>query len=331
MATVYLAERIDGEFRQQVALKIVWPGANDEEITRRFKQERQILASLDHPNIARLLDGGTTEKGWPYLVMEYIAGQPITRYCRDRKLPLAERLRLFQSVCAAVAYAHRNLVIHRDIKPSNILVTEDGTVKLPKLLDFGIAKLLAPESSEQQTITGLRPMTPEYASPEQLREETITTATDVYSLGVLLYELLAGAHPFDLKNLPLHELIRIVCEEDPPPPSTRAPQLRGDLDNVVLKALNKEPRQRYQTVEQFSDDISRYLDGKTVIARPATLFYRTGKFARRNKTAVAVTATVILLLLVALFITLRQNRQQRYQLYAADMRQAGQDWAEGNL
>ncbi len=331
MATVYLAERMDGEFRQQVALKIVWPGANDEEITRRFKQERQILASLDHPNIARLLDGGTTEKGWPYLVMEYIAGQPITRYCRDRKLPLAERLRLFQSVCAAVAYAHRNLVIHRDIKPSNILVTEDGTVKLPKLLDFGIAKLLAPESSEQQTITGLRPMTPEYASPEQLREETITTATDVYSLGVLLYELLAGAHPFDLKNLPLHELIRIVCEEDPPPPSTRAPQLRGDLDNVVLKALNKEPRQRYQTVEQFSDDISRYLDGKTVIARPATLFYRTGKFARRNKTAVAVTATVILLLLVALFITLRQNRQQRYQLYAADMRQAGQDWAEGNL
>lgn len=340
MATVYLAERMDGEFRQQVALKIVWPGANAEEITRRFKQERQILASLDHPNIARLLDGGTTEKGWPYLVMEYIAGQPITRYCRDRKLPLAERLRLFQSVCAAVAYAHRNLVIHRDIKPSNILVTEDGTVKLPKLLDFGIAKLLAPDSANetQPTITGLRPMTPEYASPEQLREETITTATDVYSLGVLLYELLAGAHPFDLKNLPLHELIRIVCEEDPPPPSTLGKETRSDLDNIALKALHKDPRQRYQTVEQFSDDISRHLDGKTVIARPATLFYRAGKFIKRHKAQLAVVLVMTLALVgfLAREVQLRrraedQNLKQRRQLYSAQMQQALQNWQDGNL
>lgn len=338
MATVYLAERMDGEYRQQVALKLVSPHGEMAEITRRFKRERQILASLDHPNIARLLDGGTTEDGRPYLVMEYIAGQPITRHCRERNLPLAERLRLFQTVCAAVAYAHRNLVVHRDIKPGNILVTTSavgppsgGNAGTVKLLDFGIAKLLAPDLGEQKTITGLRPLTPNYASPEQLREETITTATDVYSLGVLLYELLTGAHPHDLKDRPLHEVIRLVCEEDPPPPSTRNPQLRGDLDNIVLLALRKDPRQRYQTVEQFSEDISRFLAGKTVNARPATLFYRTGKFARRNKTGVAVTATVLILLLAGLFFTLRQNRQQRYQLYAAAMRQAGQAWTEGNL
>ena len=240
MATVYLAERMDGEYRQQVALKLVSPHGDLSEITRRFKRERQILAALDHPNIARLLDGGTTAEGWPYLVMEYIAGVPITQHCRVRNLALADRLRLFQTVCAAVAYAHRNLVIHRDIKPSNILVTEDGAVKL---LDFGIAKLLAPDAAgeAQPTITGLRPMTPEYASPEQMREETITTATDVYSLGVLLYELLTGAHPHDLKDRPLHEITRIVCEEDPPPPGVRVSQLRGDLDNITLMAPTQRP------------------------------------------------------------------------------------------
>ncbi|MGH9802530.1 MAG: protein kinase domain-containing protein [Blastocatellia bacterium] len=361
MATVYLAERMDGEFRQQVALKIVWPGANAEEITRRFKQERQILASLDHHNIARLLDGGTTEEGLPYLVMEYITGQPITHYCRSHELSLSERLRLFQTVCSAVAYAHRNLVIHRDIKPGNILVTEDGTVKL---LDFGIAKLLAPDSAGdvQPTITDLRPMTPEYASPEQLREETITTATDVYSLGVLLYELLTGAHPFELKNLPLHELTRVVCEEDPPPPSTKPAQakqadqvsakdnthhssfiihhsdLRGDLDNIVLMALRKDARLRYQTVEQFSEDISRYLAGNIVSARPATLLYRASKFIKRHKTQLAVA----LVSLVAMFAFLareiqqrrwveQQNLSQRRLLYATQMQQALRDCEEANI
>lgn len=333
MATVYLAERTDGEYRQQVALKLVSQHGPLGEITRRFKRERQILASLDHPNIARLLGGGTTEDGRPYLVMEYIAGQPITHFCRKYNLSLTERLRLFQTVCAAVAYAHRNLVIHRDIKPGNILVTPsaEGNMGTVKLLDFGIAKLLAPGFGEQKTITGLRPLTPHYASPEQLREETITTATDVYSLGVLLYELLTRAHPHDLKNRPLHEVIRQICEEDAPPPSSRASQLRGDLDNIILLALRKDPRQRYQTVEQFSEDISRYLAGEAISARPATLLYRTGKFARRNKTGVAIVTTILFLLLAGLFFTLRQNRMQRYQLYAADMRQAGQDWAEGNL
>ena len=352
MATVYLAERTDDEFSQQVALKLVSPSLNAVEITRRFKQERQILASLDHPNIARLLDGGTTEEGWPYLVMEYIAGQPITDYCRERSLPLVERLRLFQSVCAAVAYAHRNLVIHRDIKPSNILVTEDGTAKL---LDFGIAKVFAPDSASKarQTVTGLHPMTPEYASPEQLREETVATTTDVYSLGVLLYELLVGAHPFDLKNLPLHEISRIVCEEEPTPPSAKTGQfgklsypaaenpsrrLRGDLDNIALKSLRKDARQRYQTVEEFSQDISRHLAGETVNARPATLRYRTGKFIKRHKAQL----TLVLVIMLALFgllareVQLRrrvedQNLKQRRQLYSAQMQQALQHWEDGNL
>ncbi len=340
MATVYLAERIDGEYRQQVALKLVSPHGELDEITRRFKRERQILATLDHPNIARLLDGGTTEDGRPYLVMEYIAGQPITRHCRERNLPLAERLRLFQTVCAAVAYAHRNLVVHRDIKPGNILVTSpaeelsaESNAGKVKLLDFGIAKLLTPDVGEQKTITGLRPLTPHYASPEQLREETITTATDVYSLGVLLYELLTGAHPHDLKDHPLHEVIRLVCEEDPTPPSSRNPQLRGDLDNIVLLALRKDPFQRYQTVEQFSDDISRFLAGKTVNARPATLFYRTGKFARRNKLPLTVMILLLAALLIAGMIFVReQNRQremERQQRYTQLVRLAGQDLENG--
>ncbi len=335
MATVYLAERVDGEYRQQVALKLVWSSAHSEEIRRRFKQERQILASLDHPNIARLLDGGATEDGSPFLVMEYIAGQSITRYCQERNLPIVERLQLFQTVCAAVAYAHRNLIVHRDIKPGNILVTETGTVKL---LDFGIAKLLAPGLAEQQTITGFLPMTPEYASPEQLREETLTTATDVYSLGVLLYELLTGSHPHDLKERPMHDLIRIVCEADPPPPSSRIKQLRGDLDNIVLLALRKEPGQRYQTVEQFREDVERFLAGEPILARPSTLRYRAGKYLRRNKTAVVAATIVLLLLLGMLANEMRRARraeaeayERNRQIYAFDMDRALEAWQENDL
>ena len=335
MATVYLAERVDGEYRQQVALKLVWSSAHSEEIRRRFKQERQILASLDHPNIARLLDGGAAEDGSPFLVMEYIAGQSITCYCQERNLPIVERLRLFQTVCAAVAYAHRNLIVHRDIKPGNILVTETGTVKL---LDFGIAKLLAPGLAEQQTITGFLPMTPEYASPEQLREETLTTATDVYSLGVLLYELLTGSHPHDLKERPTHDLIRIVCEADPPPPSSRIKQLRGDLDNIVLQALRKEPGQRYQTVEQFREDVERFLAGEPILARASTLHYRAGKYLRRNKTAVVGATIVLLLLLGMLANEMRRARraeaeayERNRQIYAFDMDRALEAWQENDL
>jgi WD40 repeat protein/tRNA A-37 threonylcarbamoyl transferase component Bud32 len=357
MATVYLADRIDGQYHQRVAIKLVRPSVGAGEISRRFKQERQILARLDHPNIARLLDGGTTEEGWPYLAMEYIDGEPITKLCRRRGLSLNERLKLFQTVCAAVSYAHRNLVVHRDIKPSNILVTDTGVVKL---LDFGIAKVLNPEFSEaaeQQTITGLRPMTPEYASPEQTLDQPITTASDVYSLGVLLYELLTGARPHDLKDRSIYEITRLICEEDPPPPSEKVMrladsnfgagensrerlrrQLRGDLDNITLLALRKDPRQRYQSVEQLSADIGRYLAGETVSARPTTLLYYIGKRIRRNKTVVALAALVFILLFSFVgylldegFKAARLAREQRHQIYALRLKEAYQAWREGDM
>lgn len=360
MATVYLAERVDGQYSQRVAIKLVWlvwPGAAADEISRRFKQERQILARLDHPNIARLLDGGATEEGWPYLVMEYIEGEPITRFCRRHKLPLDERLKLFQTVCSAVAYAHRNLVVHRDIKPSNILVTDDGVVKL---LDFGIAKVLSQEAGgvlAERTRTGLRPMTPEYASPEQALEQPITTASDVYSLGVLLYELLTGARPHDLKDLPVYEIIRVICEEEPPLPSEKAARLtdpdfgadensrqrlsrrlRGDLDNIALLALRKDREQRYQSVEQLSADIGRYLAGETVSARPTTLFYYIGKRVRKNKAVVALAALVFILLFGFVgyllnegFKAARLARDQRHQIYALRLNEAYQFWREGDV
>jgi len=352
MAMVYLAERID-EYQQQVALKLVWPSADSGEITRRFRQERQILARLDHPNIARLFDGGTTSDGWPYLVMEYIAGEPITHYCRAHQLTLDERLRLFQTVCNAVAYAHRNLVVHRDIKPLNILVTEDGVVKL---LDFGIAKLLALETSQQiRTSTGLRLMTPEYASPEQIREEEITTASDVYSLGVLLYELLTGAHPHELNNLPLHEIIRVVCDEDPPPPSARAARqaspfapdadprrlqqsLRGDLDKITLTALRKDPQARYASAARFGEDIGHYLQGEPVVAREATLAYHASRYVKRHRTGVAMASLIFILLLSFIGYLLndrinanRLAQQQRRQRYALDMTSALQAWQENDM
>ncbi|MBL8191971.1 MAG: serine/threonine protein kinase, partial [Acidobacteria bacterium] len=220
MGIVCLAERTDQQYRQQVAIKLLWPGVNQAEIIRRFRRERQILANLHHPNIAQLFDGGTTEDGRPYFVMEHVTGQPITEYCRARQLTIAERLTLFQQVCSAVQYAHQNLVIHRDLKPGNILVTEDGTAKL---LDFGIAKLLDAERHglTAQTTTGALMMTPEYASPEQMRGQPVTTASDVYSLGVVLYELLTGQSPYEFKDRNLPELIRVVCEQEPIPPSRR--------------------------------------------------------------------------------------------------------------
>ena len=301
MGAVYLAVRADDEFQKRVAIKLIKRGMDTDYIIRRFRNERQILASLDHPNIARLLDGGTTEDGLPYFVMEYVEGQPLHHYCDTKRLSTVERLRLFLKVCSAVHYAHQNLIIHRDLKPSNILVTADGT---PKLLDFGIAKLLNPEIASQTldpTTMALRLMTPEYASPEQVRGEPATTASDVYSLGVLLYELLTGRRPYRIRNRLPEEIARVICEEEPERPSivinrieqihpdgatqvevtpesvsrrrdgtpeTLRRQLAGDLDNIVLKALRKEPQRRYSSVEQLAEDINRHLEGLPVSAPP---------------------------------------------------------------
>ena len=326
MGAVWLAERADGQFYQQVAIKLLHAGSENEEVIRRFRHERQILASLDHSNIARLLDGGTTEDGRPYFVMEYIEGLPIDQYCRQHQLSVDDRLRLFRTVCAAVHYAHQNLVIHRDLKPSNIAVTEDGT---PKLLDFGIAKLIQPDLSRSyDTLTGVTPMTPAYASPEQVRGEKLTTASDVYSLGVVLYELLTGRSPYRLKAQSFGELMRAVVEQEPERPSTaitRADEtpptnpitfeptdklrrrLSGDIDSIVLMALRKEAPLRYSSVEQFSEDLRRYLEGLPTVARRGTLGYRALKYIRRNKVPVAAAALILLSLLGGIGATMRQT------------------------
>src|ERR1700730_13812532 len=301
LGAVYLAARADDEYRKQVAIKVIRRGLDTEDILRRFRTERQILAQLDHPNIARLIDGGTTDDGLPYLVMEYVSGEPINAYCNANALLTTERLRLFRKVCAAVTYAHQNLIIHRDLKPSNILVTQEGE---PQLLDFGIAKLLSTADEWfTQTIPALRVMTPEYASPEQVKGDKIMTTSDVYSLGVLLYELLTGQRPYRLKTRAPEEIARAITDQEPERPSTavtrvsNSPQsdpsrtggfrnpksLRGDLDNIVLKAMRKEPARRYASVGQFSEDIRRHLTGLPVVARKDTVSYRAGKFVSRHR------------------------------------------------
>jgi serine/threonine protein kinase len=324
MGAVYLAERADGQFQQQVALKLIKRGMDTDEIISRFRHERQILAGLNHPNIARLLDGGTTADGLPYFVMEYIVGQPIDRYCAEQQLGVEARLQLFRDVCAAVQHAHQNLVVHRDLKPSNILVTNEGRVEL---LDFGIAKLLHAPTTPPGVSTqiGMRVLTLDYASPEQVRGEPIATASDVYSLGVVLYELLTGQRPYDLVSSAPHEAARIICEQEAARPSTFARKLRDaggrlkrgglafrpaassvELDNIVLLALRKEPQQRYASVEQFSEDLRRYLDGLPVLAQPATLAYRAEKFLKRQRVAVLAAALVFLSLLTGLGATAQQ-------------------------
>ena len=319
MGSVYLAERADEQFRRLVAIKAVNADLVDAETLRRFQNERQTLAALDHPNIIKLLDGGATEDGAPYLVMDYVDGQPIDEYCNARQLSIAERLQLFRTVCAAVTYAHQNLVVHRDLKPSNILITPDG---VPKLLDFGIAKLLKPEYSATVAVTrgDLRPMTPRFASPEQVLGQPITTASDIYSLGVLLYLLLTGTHPYQLKNQSALELERAVCETTPEKPSVSvmravrpaategrhenlARRLSGDLDMIVLMAMRKEPQRRYSSAEHLAEDIRRHLEGLPVLARKDSWRYRTSKFVARHKAAVAagiaVTAALISSTLIA--------------------------------
>ncbi len=310
MGTVYRAVRDDDQYHKQVAIKLV-RGGDAEFVLRRFKAERQILANLEHPNIARLVDGGSTEEGWPYFSMEYVEGQPIDRYCAA--LGVRETIELVRTVCAAVQHAHQRLVIHRDLKPSNILVSTEG---VPKLLDFGIAKLLGADvaESDHATLSTVGPlMTPEYASPEQVKGEAVTTASDVYSLGMLLYELLAGRRAYQMKTRAPEELFRIVCHEMPAPPSAvavrpRARQLAGDLDTIVMKAIRKEPARRYATVGELSEDLHRHLAGLPVLARRDTLAYRSGKFVGRHRAAVAAAGLLVLSLAGGIVATLRQAR-----------------------
>ena len=307
MGDVYLAERADRQFRQRVAIKLMRSGVEkNPSLLPRFRGERQILANLDHPGIGRLLDGGMTPEGLPYFVMEFVDGVPIDEYCRSNQLSTAQRLVLFRDVCAAVDYAHRNLVVHRDIKPANVLVTANG---IPKLLDFGIAKLLDPESQLlEPTRATQRLMTPEYASPEQIRGKRITTASDVYGLGVLLYELLTGKRPFRKTTGGMLDLATAICEQPPVPPSQfvkvdpklaapDASKWNPEIDAIILKALRKEPEARYQSAAQFSADVAAYMDGYPLSVHSGDWTYRTVKFLGRHKTASAAVAAGLLILI----------------------------------
>lgn len=368
MGAVYLAERVDGKFSQRVALKLLKREMNTAALRQRFEQERAILASLEHPNIARLLDAGTTGDGIPYIAMEYVEGVPIDDFCNANNLDLDQRLNLFRKICAAVGFAHRNLIVHRDLKPSNVLVTKDGS---PKLLDFGISKILSSELEQTRsaTITKLGVMTPSYASPEQMQNKSVTTATDIYSLGVILYELLSGHRPFEPKEKDFNEIYKAVLEEEPAPPSeivktisknfrkktdakpeikslekpatkqsvidTEAndfsrtfPQtinldsnsLRGDLDNIALKALRKEPERRYSSAENFAEDIERHQDGLPVAARPNTFAYRAEKFIKRNQLAAATAILILLTIVGGIGATLWQARRAEAQRVRAENR-----------
>ncbi len=330
MGEVYRAFRDDEQYEHEVAVKIVRSGLPPFEMVRRFRQERQILARLEHPNVATLLDGGVTPEGEPYLVMQHVRGAPITDYVDARRLPVGDRLRLFMTVCRAVQFAHANLVVHRDLKPSNILVTEDGQVRL---LDFGIAKLLDPEGTGARLPTeSLLLMTPEHAAPEQFLGQPITTATDVYQLGVLLYELLTGNRPFQAGSS--MELGRAICEQEPTRPSAAVGRvaeqnnvdtvgeadaararastpdglrrlLRGDLDRIVLMALRKDPARRYGSAADLADDIERHLDGYPVRARPESRGYVVNRFVRRHRIGVAASAALAATLVALLVVSLR--------------------------
>ncbi len=310
MGDVYLSVRDDAHYEHQVAVKIVRAGARTGEMSERFRRERQILARLEHPNIATLLDGGVTDDGRPFLVMQYVDGVPITDYCDHHHLPLRERLALFRSVCAAVQAAHVQLVVHRDIKPANVFVTAAGEVKL---LDFGIAKLLEPSTEMASTRPLDRVMTPEHAAPEQVRGEPVTTATDVYSLGVLLYQLITGERPLRLPSSAPSEVERVICEVEPAPPSsvarTNRRALRGELDKIVLMALRKEPVRRYQSARELDADIDRFLSGQPVYAERDTFGYRARKFVGRNRAGVAAAAVFAAVVAAFVIVTVRQSQQ----------------------
>ena len=340
MGTVYLGTRDDHQYRHDVAIKVVKRGMDSDLVLRRFHHERQILANLTHPNIARLLDGGTTDDGLPYFVMELVDGVPLDEYCQVHGLTILDRLKLFRIVCVAVEHAHRNLVVHRDLKPTNILVTADG---VPKLLDFGIAKVVDAQGDPAATaLTAIaRPMTPEYASPEQAKGEAVTVATDVYSLGMLLYELLTDRRPYQFPSALSQDVTRVICEEQPVRPSIAVMQragegegrdsggvpsggmpgerrvtpyrlrrqLRGDLDNLVLMALRKEPERRYASVEQLSEDIGRFLERRPIRARADTPWYRAARLVQRHQAAVVATVLVAVTLLGGIVGTTRAARR----------------------
>ena len=351
MGAVYRAVRADDQYQKQVAIKLV-RGIHSALMLSRFRAERQILATLEHPNIARLLDGGTTEDGTPYFVMELVEGVAIDQYCDEQRLGVRERLQLFRSACSAVEYAHQKLIVHRDLKPGNILIDKEG---VPKLLDFGIAKILSPDSASEPEVTApfLRVMTPEYASPEQLAGEPVTTVSDVYSLGVVLYILLTGHRPYEFETRRLEEMESTVRDTDPIRPSVvalRAPetrrvgegtekttpenvafargvkpkklrrQLAGDLDNIVQMALRKQAERRYVSVEQFSEDIRRHLEGRPIRARRETFGYRAQKFVRRNRIGVTAAALVLLSLLAGILATYHEAKIARAQQAKADRR-----------
>ena len=317
MGAVYLATRADDAFHKQVAIKLVGGGGPPRALAERLRQERRLLATLDHPSIARLLDGGTTADGAPYVVMEYVDGAPIDRYCETHRLPLRARIELVRRVCEAVHHAHGNLVVHRDIKPGNILVTADGT---PKLLDFGIAKALASDETVR-TITGVGAMTPESASPEQVLGQPITVATDVYALGALLYRLIAGRPPFADAASPA-ALLHAICERDPLPPGQAAPAttVPRDVDLIVVKALRKRPADRYDSAAALAADLGRYLAGRPVEAAPDTLGYRTRGFVARHRLATVAVVTGIVALSGGLAATLWQARIAEAERQRAERR-----------
>ena len=324
MGHVFKAVRDDDQYRAEVAIKLMRADIGSPLSEQRFKTERQILAELDHPNIARMLDGGTTDSGAPYVVMELVNGEPIDKYADARELKVRDRVQLFLQVCAAVGYAHQHLVIHRDLKPSNILVTADGTIKL---LDFGIAKLLnvgvAPEATYNETVTHMRMMTLDYASPEQVRGDTVTTVSDVYSLGVVLYRLLTGQSPHGPRLSDAQRFAEIMSDTTPTRPSLvhspdrRSREIDGDLDDILLMALRKEPQHRYSSVEQFANDLRNFLAGLPVLARGNSLRYRTAKFIRRRKMELAATALVAISLVGGLWIAIREAQEAERQRVVA--------------
>lgn len=339
MGCVYLAQRSDGAFSRQVAVKVMLPSAKPEEMLARFQREREILASLDHPNIARLIDAGATDDGWPYFAMEYVEGQPISDWCDAHRLNISRRLELFKGVTAAVRYAHERSVVHRDLKPANILVTRDGAVKV---LDFGIAKLIASDAGYPvDTATLAARMTPEYASPEQLTGALITTRSDVYSLGVVLYELLTGHRPYLLRSASLQEIARIIAEIEPALPSEMVSasepvlgrdglqitpeqvselregtpgrlrmRLAGDLDAILMTALRREPERRYPSVDALAGDLERHLEHRPIEARPATLWCRVQRFRRRSPGAIVAAALVAIPIIAGLAAATLQTRRE---------------------
>jgi serine/threonine protein kinase len=325
MGAVYLAHRADGQFQQNVAIKIIDVPLASNFLRERFRAERQMLAGLSHPYIARLLDGGVTGGDELYLVMEFIDGEAITLFCKNRSLSIRGRLSLFMKVCEAVQHAHQNLIVHRDLKPENILVAADGT---PRLLDFGTAKMVQPisaEAADNATRSDLRTFTPRYASPEQVLEQPISIASDIYSLGVLLYVLLCGREPYELKNFSTEELVRVIGGVQPPRPSTTASpfgRLDADLDSIVLKALRKDPKDRYTTAENLAGDIQAYLDHRPVEARRGNVRYLAGKFVRRNKLAIAGAALLLVTMVAGTTGVLWQSHIANDERRKADARAA---------